>query len=61
MLKCKVLLVAKGFIQREGIDLNEVFSPFVKHSSILALLAIIAQFDLELEQLDVKTTFWHGE
>ena len=33
----------------------------MKHSSILALLAIIAHFDLELEQLDVKTTFWYGE
>jgi len=25
------------------------------------LLAIVVQFDLELEQMDVKTTFLHGE
>ena len=25
------------------------------------LLAIVAQFDLKLEKMDVKTTFLHGE
>jgi hypothetical protein len=38
-----------------------VFSPVVKHSSIRALLGIVAMHDLELEQLDVKTTFLHGD
>jgi len=57
----KARLVVKGFSQREGIDFNEVFSPIVKHSSIRVLLAIVALFDLELEQLDVKTTFLHGD
>jgi len=37
------------------------FSPAVKHTSIRMLLAIVAQFDLELEQIDVKTAFLHGE
>jgi len=57
----KACLVAKGFSQREGIDFNKVFSPVVKHSSIWVLLVIVALFDLELEQLDVKTTFLHGD
>ena len=38
-----------------------MFSPVVKHSSIRALLGIVAMHDFELEQLDVKTTFLHGE
>jgi hypothetical protein len=57
----KVRLVAKGFTQIPGIDYNDVFSLVVKHSSIRALLGIIAMHDFELEQLDVKTTFFHGD
>jgi len=37
------------------------FSPVVKHTSIRMVLAIVVQFDLELEQMDVKITFLHGE
>jgi len=53
----KARLVAKGYAQKKGIDYNDIFSPVVKHTSIQMLLAIVAQFDLELEQLDVKSYF----
>ena len=57
----KARLVAKGFAQKEEVDENEIFSPVVKHTSILVLLSLVAHGDLELEQLDVKTTFLHGD
>ncbi|KAJ4711012.1 Retrovirus-related Pol polyprotein from transposon TNT 1-94 [Melia azedarach] len=60
-IKYKARVVARGFTQREGVDYNEIFSPVVRHTSIRVLLAIVAHQDLELEQLDMKTAFLHGE
>lgn len=56
----KARLVAKGYTQREGIDYQEIFSPVVKHVSIRLMLSMTVNQDMELEQLDVKTTFLHG-
>ena len=57
--RIKARLVQKGFTQREGTNFNEVYSPVVLHTSIRVLLALVIDFDMELEQLDVKTTFLH--
>jgi len=51
----------KGFAQKQGIDLDEIFSPVVKMSSIRVVLGMAATMDLEVEQLDVKTAFLHGD
>ena len=57
----KARLVAKGFIKREGIDYYKVFSPVVKHTSIRVILAMVTHFDMELEQINVKTAFLRGK
>ncbi|XP_014499207.1 uncharacterized protein LOC106760258 [Vigna radiata var. radiata] len=53
----KARLVAKGFTQREGIDYKEIVSPVSKKDSLRIIMALVAHFDFELHQMDVKTTF----
>jgi transposase InsO family protein len=57
----KARLVAKGFTQKEGIDYTETFSPVSKKDSLHVIMALVAHFDLELQQMDVKTTFLNGD
>lgn len=57
----KARLVVKGFGQRKGIDFDEIFSLVVKMTSIRVVLGIAASHNLEVEQMDVKTAFLHGD
>ncbi|KZV29549.1 hypothetical protein F511_00827 [Dorcoceras hygrometricum] len=57
----KARLVAKGFTQKEGIDYKETFSPVSSKDSFRIIMALVAHFDLELHQMDVKTTFLNGD
>jgi len=59
--KYKARLVAKGFTQREGIDYNETFSLVSCKDSFRIIMALVAHFDLELHQMDVKTAFLNGD
>ncbi|GKC90935.1 retrovirus-related pol polyprotein from transposon TNT 1-94 [Tanacetum coccineum] len=56
----KARLVAKGYTQKIGVGYNETFSPISKKDSLRIILALVAHFDLELNQIDVKTTFLNG-
>jgi hypothetical protein len=57
----KARLVVKVFAQKKGIDFDEIFSPVVKMTSIRTILSLVVVESLHLEQLDVKTTFLHGD
>ena len=56
----KARLVAKGFTQREGINYKETFSLVSKKDSLRIIMALVAHFDFDLHQMDVKTTFLNG-
>ena len=60
-LKYKARLLVKAFNQNKGIDFEEIFAPMVKMSSIRVALGLTAHLNLEVEQLDVKTAFLHGD
>ena len=51
----------KGFNQKKDIDFEEIFSLVVKTSSICVALGLAARLNLEIEQLDVKIAFLHGD
>jgi hypothetical protein len=57
----KARLVAKGYSQVEGVDFGEIFFLVSKLTSIRVLMSLAATFDLEIKQMDVKTTFLHGD
>ena len=56
-IRYKARVVAKGFQQVYGLDYHETFAPVAKIKSMKLVLAIAAQFDLELKQLDFDTAF----
>ena len=60
MERYKARLVAKGFTQKEDIDFKETFSPVSTKDSFRTIIALVAYFDLELHQMDVKTLFFNG-
>jgi hypothetical protein len=59
--KYKDHLVEKGYSQVEGIDFGEIFSHVSKLTSIIFIFSIFVAFDLEVEKMEVKTTFLHGD
>lgn len=53
----KAGLIVLGHLQRAGLDYQEIFPPVLKMESVRMLLALIAKYDMEFIQGDVKTAF----
>lgn len=45
----------------EGINFGDIFSLVVKSMRIRFLLSVAIAFNIEIEQIDVKTPFLHGD
>ena len=59
--KYKVRLVAKRYRQKKGLDYFDIYSPVTKITAIRMLIAIAVLHNLDIHQLDVKTSFLNGE
>ncbi|CAK5271565.1 unnamed protein product [Mycena citricolor] len=56
----KARLVAKGFTQIPGQDFTYTFAPVARWEAIRLVLALAADYDMVLRQVDVKTAFLNG-
>ncbi|GJW34755.1 retrovirus-related pol polyprotein from transposon TNT 1-94 [Tanacetum coccineum] len=61
VLKNKARLVAHGYRQEEGIDLEESFAPVARIEAIRIFIANAANKNMTIYQMDVKTAFLNGE
>ena len=60
-MRYKARLVAKGFVQKYGVDFEEVFAPDARLETVRVLIAIAAQESWEIHHMDVKSAFLNGE
>ncbi|WVZ83397.1 hypothetical protein U9M48_030555 [Paspalum notatum var. saurae] len=59
--KYKARLMAKGYVQRQGIDYEEVFTPIARMESVRVFLAVVACWCWAVHHMDVKSAFLNGE
>ena len=56
----KARLVARGFIQREGLDYSEVFAPVARLEIVQLVVALACNQGWSTFHLDVKSAFLNG-
>ncbi|KAH9464516.1 hypothetical protein Pst134EB_033278 [Puccinia striiformis f. sp. tritici] len=61
LTKFKARLCVRGFLQREGRDYTDVFSPTGRLTSLRILLTLCALNNFEVHQMDVKCAFLNGK
>lgn len=61
LLRFKARFVATGFTRRYGEDYLDTYAPVFSPEALRTLLAIAAHLDLELETMDVDTTFLYAD
>jgi hypothetical protein len=59
--KFKARIVAKGFLQREGVDFEHTFTPTPAQQIFKMIVAIGAMLGMNSPVIDVSETFLHTE
>lgn len=60
IIKHKVRLLTKGFLQRDGIKFEEVFVLMTRIESIRLVVSIVNNNNWSIYQMDVKSAFLKG-
>jgi hypothetical protein len=61
IIKHKARLIARGFMQREGINFNDTFAPVARMKSMRFLFALVAQKGWCVHHMNVKSAFLNGD
>lgn len=61
IVKHKARLVAKGYVQRHGVDYEEVFAPVARLETVRLVLALAAHGKWEVHHMDVKSALLNGD
>jgi hypothetical protein len=61
VVRNKVRLVAKGYVQQQGVDFEEVFMPVVRMESVRVLLILATHNNWSMHHMDIKFTFLNDE
>jgi hypothetical protein len=61
VFKHKARLVEQGFLQQEGVDFDDTFSPVARMDSVRLLLALAAHEGWCVHHMDVKSTFLNSD
>ena len=59
--KYKASLVIKKYRQKEGLNYFDIYSLVLRITSIRMIIVIVALRNLEIHQMDVKTTYLNGD
>ena len=57
----KAQIVAKGYFQIKALDYDETFAPVTRYYSLRLIIALVSHLGLVTDQLDIKSTFLHGD
>ena len=61
IVRLKARLVVKGYAQIFGVDYSDTFFPVAKMTYVWIFISLVATYNWDLHQLDIKNAFLHGD